>query len=67
MDTYLPEALVKKMDSVTQSYRNFKEARAFRDPIKAQYISLVLGIALVIILSGTWFGFQIAKDKLCRR
>ncbi|HEV8242730.1 MAG TPA: ATP-binding protein [Nitrospirales bacterium] len=61
VDTYLPEALVKKMDRVSQSYRNFKEAMAFRDPIKAQYISLVLGIALVIILSGTWFGFQIAK------
>jgi len=61
VDTYLPEALVKKMDRVTQSYKNFKEAMAFRDPIKAQYISLVLGIALVIILSGTWFGFQIAK------
>jgi len=61
VDTYLPEALVKKMDRVSQSYRNFKEAMAYRDPIKAQYISLVLGIALVIILSGTWFGFQIAK------
>ena len=61
VDTYLPEALVKKMDRVTQSYKNFKEAMVFRGPIKAQYISLVLGIALVIILSGTWFGFQIAK------
>jgi two-component system, NtrC family, nitrogen regulation sensor histidine kinase NtrY len=61
VDTYLPEALVKKMDRVSQSYRNFKEAMAYRDPIKAQYIALVLGIALVIILSGTWFGFQIAK------
>ncbi len=61
VDTYLPEALVAKMDGVTQSYRNFKEAKAFKDPIKAQYIALVLGIALVIIMSGTWFGFQIAK------
>src|SRR5437879_13728813 len=33
----------------------------YKDPFKAQYISLVVGLALVIILSGTWFGFQIAK------
>src|SRR3989454_1149841 len=49
------------MDRVTQSYKNFKEAMTYKDPIKAQYISLVVGIALVIVLSGTWFGFQIAK------
>ncbi len=61
VDTYLPEALVAKMDGVTRSYKNFKEAMLFKDPIKAQYIALVMGIALVIIMSGTWFGFQIAK------
>src|SRR2546428_13065854 len=49
------------MDRVTHSYKNFKEAMTYKDPIKAQYIALVVGIALVIILSGTWFGFQIAK------
>ena len=57
VDTYLPEALVAKMDGVTRSYKNFKEAMLFKDPIKAQYIALVMGIALVIIMSGTWFGF----------
>ena len=61
VDTYLPEALVAKMDRVVESYKGFKEAKAYKNPVKAQYISLVLGIALVIILSGSWFGFQIAK------
>jgi len=61
VDTYLPEALVAKMDGVTRSYKNFKEAMAFKAPIKAQYILLIVGIGLVIIMSGTWFGFQIAK------
>ncbi len=61
VDTYLPEALVAKMDGVTRSYTNFKEAMLFKDPIKAQYILLIVGIGLVIIMSGTWFGFQIAK------
>src|SRR5438034_7028945 len=61
VDTYLSEALVAKMDRVLKTYRNFKEAKSYKNPIKAQYISLVVGIALVIILSGTWFGFQIAK------
>ena len=62
VDTYLPESLVAKMDRVAQSYKSFKQAKAFKNPVKAQYIALVLGIALVIILSGTWFGFQIAKS-----
>jgi two-component system nitrogen regulation sensor histidine kinase NtrY len=62
VDTYLPESLVTKMDRVVQSYKDFKEAKAYKNPVKAQYIALVLGIALVIILSGTWFGFQIAKS-----
>jgi two-component system nitrogen regulation sensor histidine kinase NtrY len=61
VDTYLPESLVSKMDRVIQSYKDFKEAKTFKNPVKAQYIALVLGIALVIILSGTWFGFQTAK------
>jgi len=61
VDTYLPEALVAKMDRVMQSYNDFKEAKGYKNPVKAQYISLVVGLALVIILSGTWFGFQIAK------
>ena len=61
VDSYLPEALVAKMDRVIQSYKDFKEAKAYKNPIKAQYIALVVGIALVIILSGTWFGFLIAK------
>ncbi len=61
VDTYLPEALVSKMDRVMQSYNDFKEAKGYKNPVKAQYISLVVGLALVIILSGTWFGFQIAK------
>src|SRR2546426_1162361 len=61
VDTFLPEALVAKMDRVTHSYKNFKEAMTYKDPIKAQYIALVVGLALVIILSGSWFGFQIAK------
>ncbi|MEP6602148.1 MAG: ATP-binding protein, partial [Nitrospirota bacterium] len=43
------------------SYKDYKEAKAYKNPVKAQYIALVLGIGLVIILSGTWFGFQIAK------
>jgi two-component system, NtrC family, nitrogen regulation sensor histidine kinase NtrY len=61
VDTYLPESLVTKMHRVIQSYKDFKEAKSFKNPLKAQYIALVLGIALVIILSGSWFGFQIAK------
>ena len=62
VDTYLPESLVAKMDRVMQSYRNFKEAKSYKNPVKAQYLALVLGIALVIVLSGTWFSFQIAKS-----
>ena len=61
VDTYLPESLVTKMKRVVQSYKDYKEAKAYKNPVKAQYIALVLGIGLVIILSGTWFGFQIAK------
>src|SRR5438552_15906448 len=49
------------MKRVVQSYKDYKEAKAYKNPVKAQYIALVLGIGLVIILSGTWFGFQIAK------
>jgi two-component system nitrogen regulation sensor histidine kinase NtrY len=62
VDMYLPESLVTKMDRVVHSYKDFKAAKTFKNPVKAQYIALVLGIGLVIILSGAWFGFQIAKS-----
>jgi two-component system nitrogen regulation sensor histidine kinase NtrY len=61
VDSYLPEALVAKMDRVVQSYKDFKEAKSYKNPVKAQHIALVAGLALVIFMSATWFGFQIAK------
>ncbi len=61
VDLYLPGALLGQMDQITRSFEDFKQLKAFKNPIKGSYILSFLIITLLIIFSATWFGFYIAK------
>ncbi|MBI5181760.1 MAG: PAS domain-containing protein [Nitrospirae bacterium] len=59
---YISQSLVNKMEAITGAYEEYKQLKAFKNPIKGSYIMVFLLITLIIIFAGTWFGFHLAKD-----
>ncbi|MCD6526589.1 MAG: HAMP domain-containing protein [Desulfuromonas sp.] len=59
---YVPYSLVNKMQEISSTYQQYKEAQQLKDKIKQGYIAILLLIALVIIFLATWFGFRLARS-----
>jgi two-component system nitrogen regulation sensor histidine kinase NtrY len=56
----MPEALVSRMDEIKQSFEDYQQLKAFKNPIKMSYLVIFFSITLVILFSATWFGFYLA-------
>ena len=62
VDILIEEAMSSKLAEITTSYENYKQLKAFKNPIKESYILSFVVIAFVILFSATWFGFYLAKS-----
>lgn len=62
VDTLIPRALAYKMDEISKSFEDYKQLKAFKNPIKESYLLSFVLIAFVILFSATWFGFYLAKS-----
>jgi two-component system, NtrC family, nitrogen regulation sensor histidine kinase NtrY len=62
VDILIPEALTSKMAEITKSFEDYKQLKAFKNPIKESYILSFVVITFVILFSATWFGFYLAKS-----
>lgn len=60
-DLYIPESLVGKMEEIRKSSEDYRQLKAFKNPIKGSYILSFLLITIVILFSATWFGFYLAR------
>ncbi len=60
-EAYVPQPLVEKMEAVTRSAEEFRQSKAFKNPIKASYLMVFGSITAVILFSATWFGFYLAR------
>lgn len=61
VDHLIPSLLVGKMEGIKKSVQEYKQLKAFKNPIKGSYILSFLIIVLLIIFSATWFGLYLAK------
>jgi two-component system nitrogen regulation sensor histidine kinase NtrY len=61
IESSMPEALVSRMDEIKQSFEDYQQLKAFKNPIKMSYLVIFFSITLVILFSATWFGFYLAK------
>ncbi|HLG23283.1 MAG TPA: ATP-binding protein [Candidatus Manganitrophaceae bacterium] len=61
VDQLIPPLLVGKMEEIKKSLEEYKQLKAFKNPIKGSYILSFFIIVLLIIFSATWFGFYIAR------
>ena len=62
VDILIPEGLASKMDEITKSFEDYKQLKAFKNPIKESYLLSFVAITFVILFSATWFGFYLAKS-----
>lgn len=62
VDVLIPEALVENMQDITRSFEDYKQLKAFKNPIKKGYLLSFIIITMVILFSATWFGFYLAKQ-----
>ncbi|MFQ5597606.1 MAG: ATP-binding protein [Nitrospiria bacterium] len=62
VDSMIPLELVGKMEGIKKSVEEYKQLKAFKNPIKGSYILSFLIIVLVIIFSATWFGLYLARN-----
>ncbi len=62
IDHIIPSLLVEKMVGIKKSVEEYKQLKAFKNPIKGSYILSFLIIVLVIIFSATWFGLYLARN-----
>lgn len=62
IDHLIPPVLVMKMEEIKKSLEEYKQLKAFKNPIKGSYILSFFIIVLLIIFSAIWFGFYLARS-----
>jgi len=61
VNTYVPEALLTKMEGIGKQYLDFQHIKAMQNPIQAGAYLFVAVVTLLLLFSATWFGFYVAK------
>lgn len=61
VDHLIPFDVVRKMEGIKKSVEEYKQLKAFKNPIKGSYILSFLIIVLLIIFSAVWFGIYFSR------
>jgi two-component system nitrogen regulation sensor histidine kinase NtrY len=59
--THVTERLETKVRAITQAFKDYKQLRLMKNPIKGSYILLFLLLTLIVVFSFTWFGLYLAR------
>jgi two-component system nitrogen regulation sensor histidine kinase NtrY len=59
--SFLPASVVAEAREVEDRYTSFRNAQAFREPIKALYLSLYLFPALLVLFGAVWMALYLAR------
>src|SRR5438105_834086 len=58
---HVTERLEAKIRGISQAFRQYKQLRLLKNPIKGIYILLFLLLTLIIVFSFAWFGLYLAR------
>ncbi|HXH83189.1 MAG TPA: HAMP domain-containing protein, partial [Candidatus Tectomicrobia bacterium] len=58
---HITERLEQKVRGISQAFREYKQLKLLKNPIKGIYILLFLLLTLIIVFSFTWFAFYVAR------
>ena len=59
--THVTERLEAKVRAISQAFKDYKQLRLMKTPIKGSYILLFLLLTLIVVFSFTWFGLYLAR------
>src|SRR5882724_9583062 len=59
--THVTERLEAKVRGISQAFREYKQLKLLKNPIKGIYILLFLLMTLIVVFSFTWFGLYLAR------
>jgi two-component system nitrogen regulation sensor histidine kinase NtrY len=59
--THVTERLESKVRGISQAFREYKQLKLLKNPIKGIYILLFLLMTLIVVFSFTWFGLYLAR------
>jgi two-component system, NtrC family, nitrogen regulation sensor histidine kinase NtrY len=59
--THVTDRLEARVRGISQSFREFKQLKLLKTPIKGIYILLFLLMTLIVVFSFTWFGLYLAR------
>src|SRR5262249_31053427 len=58
---HVPQRLEARLRDISQAFREYKQLKLLKNPIKGIYILLFLLMTLIIVFSATWFGLYLAR------
>jgi two-component system, NtrC family, nitrogen regulation sensor histidine kinase NtrY len=61
VSTHVPERLEAKVRGVSQAFKEYKQLRLLRTPIKVNLILFFILITLIVVFCFTWFGLYLAR------
>ena len=59
--THIPERLEAKVRGISDAFKEYKQLKLLKRPIKFVYILLFLLMTLIIVFSFSWFGLYLAR------
>jgi two-component system nitrogen regulation sensor histidine kinase NtrY len=59
--THITERLEAKVRGISQAFREYKQLKLLKNPIKGIYILLFLLMTLIVVFGFTWFGLYLAR------
>jgi len=59
--THVTERLEAKVRGISQAFREYKQLKLLKTPIKGIYVLLFLLMTLIVVFSFTWFGLYLAR------
>jgi two-component system nitrogen regulation sensor histidine kinase NtrY len=61
VSTHVPERLEAKVRGISQAFREYKQLRLLRTPIKVNLILFFVLMTLIVVFGFTWFGLYLAR------
>ncbi|PWU25322.1 MAG: hypothetical protein C5B48_01860, partial [Candidatus Rokuibacteriota bacterium] len=58
---HVPQRLEARLRDISQAFREYKQLKLLKNPIKGIYILLFMLMTLIIVFSATWFGLYLAR------
>jgi two-component system nitrogen regulation sensor histidine kinase NtrY len=61
VSTHVPERLEAKVRGISQAFKEYKQLRLLKTPIKVNLILFFILITLIVVFCFTWFGLYLAR------